>query len=79
MPAKTVTLSSGAKEEVSKLVLMPKEGNLKKWQYVKVGDTVEFKTTLKGDSIFPVVALLQAGRECGKEHHRHFHRRWRVD
>ena len=70
MPAKTVTLSNGAKAEVYTLWLVPKENNLKKWEDAKVGDTVRFKTTLKGDSNSPAVNVGQFldGVNAGKYH-----------
>lgn len=68
MPAQTVTLSNGAKSEINYLHLAPLKGNGKKWEEVKVGDKVRFRTTLKGDSLFPVVAVLQGvGENAGKD------------
>lgn len=70
MPAKTITLSNGEKAEAYTLFLIPKEHNLKKWEDAKVGDTVQFKTTLKGNSDIPAVYVGQytTGENAGKYH-----------
>lgn len=68
MPAQTVTLSNGAKTEIDYLHVAPGKDNAKKWEAVKAGDKVRFRTTLKGDSLFPVVSVLQGiGENAGKD------------
>ena len=67
MPAKAVTLSDGTAATVDYQRLSPKGENAKKWQSLKPGTAVCFQTTLKGNSLFPVVALLQGlGPNAGK-------------
>jgi hypothetical protein len=67
MPPKSVSLSDGTTTDVDYLHLSPKGENVKKWESVKAGTTIRFRTTLKGGSIFPVIALLQgAGVNAGR-------------
>jgi hypothetical protein len=67
MPPEPVSLSDGTTTDVDYLHLSPKGQNVKKWESVKAGTMIRFRTTLKGSSIFPVIALLQgAGANAGK-------------
>lgn len=67
MPAKAVTLSDGSSTEVDYLHLSPKGENVKKWESLKADTSIRFRTTLQGNSIFPVVLLLQGvGENAGK-------------
>jgi hypothetical protein len=68
MPAKTVTLHNGGKISIDYLHLAPLKENAKKWEAVKAGDTIRFRSTLKGDSLFPVVVVLTGvGENAGKD------------
>ena len=68
MPAKTIDLSDGTTTTVDRLGLTPVGAEAQKWVAIATGTSVRFRTTLKGDGLFPVIGLMQGmGDNAGKK------------